>query len=208
MMLSMFGTAQPSLLAFPEERPVFLREYTTNHYSVVAYFTCRLFMEALVTFVQIMIQTLITYYMMQLQMGFMRLFIILYALAMTATAVAVLLGCSVTDPKMGQEFLPVLFMPQILFSGLFIPTGYIPVWLRWAQYLCSLTYSVRLALLYEFGGCANDKSIQPNYCRSLLVSQDVYILQDWGFWLILVSLFVFFRIMALIVLQRKAMKFY
>jgi ABC-type multidrug transport system permease subunit len=63
-------------------------------------------------------------------MGFMRFFVILYALAMAATAVAVLLGCSVTDPKMGQEFLPVLFMPQILFSGLFIPTGFIPVWLR------------------------------------------------------------------------------
>jgi hypothetical protein len=60
MILAMFGTAQPSLLAFPEERPVFLREYSTNHYSVIAYFTCRLFMEALVTFIQIMIQVRIT----------------------------------------------------------------------------------------------------------------------------------------------------
>ncbi len=61
MILSMFGTAQPSLLAFPEERPVFLREYSTSHYSVLAYFTCRLFMEALVTFIQIMIQVRIIF---------------------------------------------------------------------------------------------------------------------------------------------------
>eukprot|EP00980_Cylindrotheca_fusiformis_P018563 scaffold6150_cov223-Cylindrotheca_fusiformis.AAC.1 len=33
MIMSMFGTAQPALLAFPEERPVFLREYSTSHYS-------------------------------------------------------------------------------------------------------------------------------------------------------------------------------
>jgi hypothetical protein len=32
LMMGMFGTAQPALLAFPEERPVFLREYSTNQY--------------------------------------------------------------------------------------------------------------------------------------------------------------------------------
>ena len=74
--------------------------------------------------------TIIVLFVSDGKMGLMRLFVILYALAMAATAVAVLLGCAVTDPKMGQEFLPVLFMPQILFSGLFIPTGFIPVWLR------------------------------------------------------------------------------
>jgi hypothetical protein len=46
---AMFGTAQPALLAFPEERPVFLREYSTNHYSVISYFLARLSNEALIT---------------------------------------------------------------------------------------------------------------------------------------------------------------
>lgn len=45
LMMSMFGTAMPTLLSFPEERPVFLREYSTNHYSVIAYFMSRLAME-------------------------------------------------------------------------------------------------------------------------------------------------------------------
>ena len=30
---AMFGTAQPALFAIPEERPIFLREYSTSHYS-------------------------------------------------------------------------------------------------------------------------------------------------------------------------------
>jgi hypothetical protein len=55
LMLSMFGTAQPSLLAFPEERPVFLREYSTNHYNVSSYFASRLVLEAVVTFFQVML---------------------------------------------------------------------------------------------------------------------------------------------------------
>jgi hypothetical protein len=45
---AMFGTAQPALLAFPEERPVFLREYSTDHYSVTSYFMARFTMEAFI----------------------------------------------------------------------------------------------------------------------------------------------------------------
>lgn len=56
LMMGMFGTAQPALLSFPEERPVFLREYSTDHYSVGAYFLSRLSMEAFITCLQVLIQ--------------------------------------------------------------------------------------------------------------------------------------------------------
>jgi len=125
---------------------------------------------------------------------------------MAATAVAVLLGCSVGDPKMGQEFLPVLFVPQLLFAGFFVPTDFIPVWLRWAQYLCSLTYAVRLALKYEFQECAEDAG--GNSCAKLLENSNVDQLPAYAYWLILVALFLFFRISALLVLKRKAMTFF
>ena len=55
LMMSMLGTAQPALLAFPEERPVFLREYSTNHYSVISYFLSRLTMEAFITGLQVLV---------------------------------------------------------------------------------------------------------------------------------------------------------
>ncbi len=41
-------------------------------------------------------------------------------------------------------------MPQILFAGFFIPISLIPVWLRWAQYLCALKYGVNILLVIEF----------------------------------------------------------
>jgi hypothetical protein len=49
LMMGMFGTPLDALMEFPSERPVFLREYSTNHYSVLSYFASRLTMEALVT---------------------------------------------------------------------------------------------------------------------------------------------------------------
>ena len=55
LLIGMFNTAEPALLSFPQERPVFLREYSTNHYGVGAYFLSRLTMEAVVTAVQVLV---------------------------------------------------------------------------------------------------------------------------------------------------------
>lgn len=52
-LLGMVGCAQPALLAFPSERPVFVREYSTNHYSVFSYFLSRFIIEAIVTALQV-----------------------------------------------------------------------------------------------------------------------------------------------------------
>ena len=212
LMMSMFGTAMPSLLAFPEERPVFLREYSTDHYSVASYFCSRLTTEAIVTFPQMLLSTTLTYLLIDLQMAFGYLLAVVYTLATTSTAVAVLLGCSVTDPKMASEFLPLLFVPQLLFAGFFVASDLIPEWLRWAQYLCSLTYALRLALLAEFGPCADDdedlSSGQPNHCRAILENSGADEDQKWLYWLILCCLFLAFRLSALLILRKKAKKFF
>ena len=70
LMISMFSTALPTLVGFSDERPVFLREYSTNHYSVVSYFMSKLFMEALITFLQILEILLVVYYMVGLQVSY------------------------------------------------------------------------------------------------------------------------------------------
>ncbi len=145
---------------------------------------------------------LIVYFLIEFQAGFGILYVVVYALAMASTALAVLLGCSVEDPKLAQELLPLLFVPQMLFAGFFVTPDLIPVWLRWAQYLCTLTYSVRLALIAEFDSC------KLTSCTTLLDdiganSDDVF----W-YWIVLGGLFVLFRVGALLILRKKATKFF
>ena len=206
MLLSMFGTAQPALLQFPEERPVFLREYSTNHYSVLSYFISRFTMEALVTAIQIWVQVIITYYFIGFQAGFGIFYATVYVLSMASTALAVLLGSAVENPKMAQEMLPILFVPQMLFAGFFVAPELIPVWLRWAQYLCTLTYGVRILLVAEFYNCGNPA--ETARCNSLVANIGANPDDTWWYWLILMILFVFFRGLALFVLRRKATKFF
>jgi ABC-type multidrug transport system permease subunit len=199
----MFGTAQPALLSFPEERPVFLREYSTNHYGVIPYFMSRLTVEMVLTGTQILVQVIITYFMVGFHSNFGMFYLVVYALAMASTALAVLLGCSVEDPKLAQELLPLLFVPQMLFSGFFVVPELIPVWLRWAQYLCSLTYAVRIAAVDEFGdrpGCDS--------CAGFLDVLGADPDAVWWNWLVLAALFIVFRLLALVVLRQKAEKFF
>jgi hypothetical protein len=130
LFMSIMGSALPTLLIFPQERPVFLREYSTNHYSVVAYFLSRFGVEAFTTAVQCFLTAIITYYLIGFQSGFGWHFLVLYVLSMASTALAVLIGSAIEDPKLALEFLPVLFVPQILFAGFFVNPEFIPVWLR------------------------------------------------------------------------------
>eukprot|EP00522_Entomoneis_paludosa_P006385 CAMPEP_0172451976 /NCGR_PEP_ID=MMETSP1065-20121228/9768_1 /TAXON_ID=265537 /ORGANISM="Amphiprora paludosa, Strain CCMP125" /LENGTH=650 /DNA_ID=CAMNT_0013203947 /DNA_START=259 /DNA_END=2211 /DNA_ORIENTATION=+ len=208
LLMSMFGTAQPALLAFPSERPVFLREYSTNHYSVSAYFMSRLSMEAFVTGLQVMISNLLTYFMINFQIGFGAYFGTIYTLAMGSTALAVLLGASLENPAMAQEMLPILFVPQMLFAGFFVVPELIPVWLRWARYLCTLTYALRILMVGEFEDCDPSNPAANDNCNNLLDTVDAEPDDTWWNWLVLIALFLFFRLMALFVLQRKATKFY
>ena len=136
--------------------------------------------------------------MIGLQMGFFVLTIISYVLAMSSVSVGVLIGSWTDDPKTAAEMMPLLIVPQCLFAGFFIASELIPDFFRWAQYLCSLTYAVRIALLAEFGDCAAAS------CQALLESNNVREIAAHWYWLILVAIFVAFRLAAMIVLKRRA----
>lgn len=136
LLANVFSTVLPSLLVFPQERPVFLREYSTNHYGVAAYFASRMTMEFIVTAIQVTVSCTITYFCAGFEGSFAILYLDAYVLAMTSTALGVLLGSSAEDPSTAIELLPGAIMPQILFSGFFTPPDLIPNWLAWIRFIC------------------------------------------------------------------------
>jgi ABC-type multidrug transport system ATPase subunit/ABC-type multidrug transport system permease subunit len=205
MMIGMFGTAQDALQSFPQERPLFLREYSTNHYSSTSYFLSRLTMESIVVFIQIMCLCLVTYFLIGFQMGFWMYMTIIYCLALASTALAVMLGSAIEDPKLATEMLPLLFVPQMLFAGFFVAPALIPSWLRWAQYLCSLTYATRLMTIEEFTACSGPG---VENCYLIIESIDADKDETYWYWIVLISIFVVFRLLALAILTKKATKFY
>jgi hypothetical protein len=153
---------------------------------------------------------------------------------MASTALAVMLGCSVEDPKLAQEMLPLLFVreystlsgavcnrvalscrsnrfsfsAQMLFAGFFVAPSLIPAFLRWAMYLCSLTYGVRILMINEFHNCGGSVTGPDSAaCNQLLMNVEAEPTEEWWYWIVLIVIFVVFRIMALLILRQKATRF-
>ena len=207
LLANVFATALPSLMAFPEERPVFLREYSTNHYSVFSYFISRLAMEMFITGVQVTVSSLITYSMVGYYGNYGIFWSGIYLMACSSNALGIFVGSVVTNPSTAVEFLPAIFLPQILFAGFFVPPELIPDLLCWIRFICPLTYGLRIVVGNEFGHGRCD-GINPNFCKEILSQVEIKVNETWWYYLILLVLFVFFRIVALILLKKKASTFY
>jgi hypothetical protein len=92
----------------------------------------------------------------------------------------------------------------MLFAGFFVTPDLIPMGLRWAQYLCTLTYAVRILLISEFEDCAETSPL----CEAVTLNIDADPDEIVKYWGALVGLFAIFRLCALFVLRKKATKFF
>ena len=206
---SLFGTAQPVMLGFPFERPMFMREYSTGSYTALAYFISKAVAELPLAFIQIVVQYIIVYFMCGFKGNWILMVLSAWGIGLSASSSAVILGCAVADAKQVTELAPLVFVPQLLFAGFFIRTSQIPVFIRWAQWLCGLKYGMNLLVLTEFnpanpscqGGAAAN-------CASIISSNDIVSSQWWVYMLLLIVIFTGFRTIGCIVLVQRAKRFY
>lgn len=122
--------------------------------------------------------------------------VVSWALTLTASSTALFISCSVANAQSAQELSPLIFVPQILFTGIFIPIALVPTWLRWLQYLAALKYAINLACIVEFESILGGEE--------LLNTQDIHKDKVWLYVLILACIFMGFRLLAMINLRRKA----
>lgn len=228
----MFGLSQPTLLAFPLERPVFLREYAVGTYDVLPYFLSKMLIEVPVMIGQSAIIFLCTYWLVGFSANFMTLTCLTALLGLVASSTSLLIGALSSDVQVAIQLTPLLFVPQLLFAGFFIAISEIPVWLQWSQYLCSLKYALDLLMIVEFGarpptlsssvtddqyyeviyGCSGSNLTSdwvcvnkgPLYDIALFPRTDVF-RDKWYIYLgILLAVLLLFRSLALCTLVKKA----
>jgi len=207
----MFGAAQPLLLRFPLDRGIFLREYATSTYGAAPYFISKMLVELPQVFNNALIVMLVTYWTEALQGNFIFFVFAFWLSGLAAASTALLVGCIASNPEVANQAGPVLFVPQILFSGFYIRTSQIPSWLSWAQYLCGLKYGMNLFLLNEFGEQTTDDWPEA---QQLFVKERIVEANDadpdkwWLYVLILIAIIASFRILAILALARRAASFF
>ena len=204
----MFGCAQPMLLSFPLEKPVFLREFATGTYSTFPYFISKLLVEIPLTLLQCLVQFLVCYFLMELQGNFVWMTLATTALGLVSSSISVVLGSVSTNPQDAMALSPVVLIPQVLFAGIFIKTSFMPAYLRWAQYLCPLKYGINLLAIAEFKTSPFETG-SPAYINStegvdqLLDNLDIDDSAAATYCGLMIGLFIGFRALAFIVLVRK-----
>jgi ABC-type multidrug transport system permease subunit len=211
---TMMGAAQPVMLTFPQERPVFLREYAARQYGVVPYFVSKTLVEMPVILVAAALQFLVSYWLMGLKGNFLWLVVVSWLLAITSSALALIVGCGVASVEKAIQFGPLVLLPQMLFSGLFVPINSIPTSLRWVQYICPLKYAINVLGVVEFWYvkkeldspiCQDAQANCPGFQlrKGLLESQSIYF-DQWERNLgLLIALYFAFRVFACTLLWRK-----
>ena len=191
---------------FPSERPRFVREYATGTYGAFAYFCSKLVTELPLSFSTSLLAFIIGYWMVGLHGSFILHVLITWLVGLCAASTGLLFGCVAANAQEAMQAAPAIFVPQILFAGLFIKIDQIPAWIRWAQYLCSLKFGMDLFLVNEFSGGAC-VSGQQAACAGLLASSDVDVDLWWAYVLVMVGIFLLFRLLGLLILTRKARGF-
>jgi ABC-type multidrug transport system ATPase subunit len=206
---SMFGSAQPVMIGFPFERPMFMREYSTGTYYSWTYFVTKTLLDLPLTLMQTLVQWGLIYPLADLQGNFGYIILASWGLGCASASCGMALGCAVSDVKDVTEFAPLLFVPQLLFAGFFIQTSEIPVFLRWAQYLCGIKYALNIILSTEFNedndSCSGDAA---SLCSNMLEANEIEQDMMWFYILMLVVLFAAFRLIAMAILAQKSRRFY
>merc|ERR1711998_394883 len=133
---------------------------------------------------------LISYWIMGFSGNIFYLMLISWGLTLTASSTALFIGCSVANAQSAQELSPLVFVPQILFTGIFIPIGLVPTWLRWLQYLAALKYAINLGCIVEFSDLPGGDQ--------LLATQDIDKDKVWLYVVILACILAGFRLLAMI----------
>mmetsp|Transcript_136033 Transcript_136033/g.435113 ORF Transcript_136033/g.435113 Transcript_136033/m.435113 type:complete len:139 (+) Transcript_136033:1566-1982(+) len=121
-------------------------------------------------------------------------------ISMAAASTALLAACLVADAKQAMEAAPALFVPQILFAGFFIKMEMIPSFMRWLQYICSLKWGMNIIYINEFIDAPGGKVVME---ANEIKEDNAYI-----YVIVLLAIFVGFRLLAMVALSRKAKAFY
>ena len=203
---AMFLAAQPMLLAFPLERAAFIREYTAGTYSAPAYVFAKTCVDVPAAIVQQLLGGAVYYFMVGFNGNFALLVLSQASLAAVSASTALLMGAATTRAETAVNLVPAVYVPQILFSGFFISSDQVPVWLRWLQWICPLKYGISLATVVELGN-QNVPEDRESYVHALIERSQINRDEYWFLIIIMAALFLGFRILATFLLAQRAKKF-
>lgn len=203
------------IFLFPAERAVVLKERASKSYRLSAYFWSKFVSDLPRLFLTNFIFMILVFFMTNLRQGggyFFAYYIIVVMTQLASESLTYIVSAGSRDAQLAGAITPVFLVTSMLFSGFFIGTNRIPIWLRWLRYVSFIKYAFALAMQTEY----EDRSLDLSTCTSTFCPTDgnsvlsFYGVDDLTYaanFLILMGLILALRLLAYYVLLRRGAKY-
>lgn len=186
------------LNVFTAEKQVFVREYISTYYDLPAYFLSKTCIELPFTLLFSFITATAIYFMVGLVKTASQYLVFSTIMMLTSiigTSLGIFFASLFDEFTLALAITPLVLLPLMLFSGLYLNIGSIPVYFNWIQYLSPMKYAYQAIMINEFHGL----TLPPPVYSGQIVLEQFGLLKDGlsisdsimillGFWFSLWSL--------------------
>ncbi|XP_001357116.3 ATP-binding cassette sub-family G member 4 isoform X2 [Drosophila pseudoobscura] len=205
-----FTAMMPTILTFPTEMSVFVREHLNYWYSLKAFYFAKTIADMPFQIVFSSVYVLVVYYLTSQPMEWNRvsMFVLIQVLnSLVAQSLGLLIGAGM-NIETGVFLGPVTTIPTILFSGFFVNFDTIPGYLQWVTYVSYVRYGFEGAMVAIYGMDRAKLQCNQMYCHYRVPKKflEEMSMDNAHFWVDAVALtgiFFALRIIAYFVLRWK-----
>lgn len=143
-----------SLISFPMEKIVLIKERATGSYQLSAYYIAKRLAEIPFETIPVLLYVIPMYWLVWFRQDafFLVHLSIMILTYYTSSALGLIFGAIFTNIKLALVIMTLFVLMMILSSGFYIPISQLPVWIRWVNWISYFKWSYDALIFTEYIG--------------------------------------------------------